>query len=118
MFEFSRSFIVIATLCAYLNFLKKSNNPFQMQMPNYFDYLSIFVDACENLVMVDDVATPLNPPVALVEKEELKETSLDVNVFQWSCKEEPSRRMVRTRADCLAWDRQLSPYLHVLVIYL
>jgi hypothetical protein len=29
----------------------------------------VFVDACENLVMADDVATPSNPPVSLVEKE-------------------------------------------------
>jgi hypothetical protein len=27
-----------------------------------------FVDAGENLVMADDVATPSNPPIALVEK--------------------------------------------------
>jgi len=46
-----------------------------------------FVNAGENLVMVDDVATPLNSLVAPVEKEELEETLLDVNVFQWLCKE-------------------------------
>jgi hypothetical protein len=65
-------------------------------VPNWFSYLSNFVDACKNLVMADDVATPLNPLVALVEKEKLEETLLDVNVSQWSCEEEPSRRMVRT----------------------
>jgi hypothetical protein len=42
----------------------------------------VFVDAGENLVMADDVATPSNPPVSLVEKEKLEETSLDVNVSQ------------------------------------
>jgi len=46
--------------------------------------------------MADDVATPLNPPVSLVEKEELEEAPLDVNVSQWSREEEPSRRVVRT----------------------
>jgi hypothetical protein len=51
--------------------------------------------------MANDVATPLNPPVALVDKEELEKTSLDevaleVNVSQRSCEEEPSRRVVRT----------------------
>jgi hypothetical protein len=41
----------------------------------------VFVNVGENLVMADDVATPSNPPVSLVEKEELKEAPLDVNVF-------------------------------------
>jgi len=68
--------------------------------------------------MANDVATPLNPLVALVEEEELKEASLDVNVFQRPCEEEPSKRMVRTRVDRSAWDRQLSPNPHVLTIYL
>ncbi len=68
--------------------------------------------------MVDDVATPSNPPVSLVEKEELEEASLDVNVSQWLREEEPSRRMVRTRVDRLAWDHRLSPNPHALTIYL
>jgi hypothetical protein len=46
-----------------------------------------FVDAGENLVMVDDVATPLDSLVAPVEKEELDEAPLDVNVSQWLCEE-------------------------------
>jgi len=87
-------------------------------VPNWFSYLSNFVDACKNLVMADDVATPLNPLVALVEKEKLEETLLDVNVSQWSCEEEPSRRMVRTYVDHLAWDRRLSLNPHALAIYL
>jgi hypothetical protein len=33
---------------------------------------SIFVDVGDNLVMADDVATPLNPLVAPVEQEELE----------------------------------------------
>jgi hypothetical protein len=50
--------------------------------------------------MADDVATPSDPPVAPVNKEEFEETPLDevaleVNVSQRSCEEEPSRRMVR-----------------------
>ncbi len=65
-------------------------------MPNCFGYLSVFVDASENLVMVDDVVMPLNPLVALVEKEKLEEASFDVNVFQQSREEEWSRRVVRT----------------------
>jgi hypothetical protein len=50
-----------------------------------------FVDAGEILVMADDVATPSNPPVALVEHEELEEAPLDVNVFQRPREEKPSR---------------------------
>jgi hypothetical protein len=67
-----------------------------MQVPNYFDYLSISIDANEHFVMVDDVATPSNPPIAAIEKQELEETPFDVNVSQWSCKEEPARRVVHT----------------------
>jgi hypothetical protein len=60
--------------------------------------------------MADDVATPSNPPIALVDKEELEETPLDevaleVNISQRSCKEEPSRKVVRTRVVRSAWDR-------------
>ncbi len=80
--------------------------------------LLVFVNAGENLVMADDVTMPSNPPVSLVEKEELEEAPFDVNVFQRSREEEPSRRVVRTRVDRSAWDRQLSPNPHALVIYL
>jgi hypothetical protein len=38
-----------------------------MQVPIWYNYLSIFVDASEILVMADDVATPSNPLVAPVE---------------------------------------------------
>jgi hypothetical protein len=41
--------------------------------------------------MADDVATPSNPPVALVDKEELEKAPLDVNVSQRPREEEPSR---------------------------
>ncbi len=73
--------------------------------------------------MTDDVATPLNPPITLVDKEELEEAlfdevTLEVNVFQRPREEEPSKRVVRTQVDCLAWDHQLSPNPHALVIYL
>jgi len=55
--------------------------------------------------MADDVTTPSNPPVSLVEKEELEEALLDVNVSQRSHKEEPFKRVVRTQVDRWAWDR-------------
>jgi hypothetical protein len=67
-----------------------------MQGPNYFGYPLIFVDVGENLVMVNDVATPLNPPITLVEQEELEKTPFDMNVSQWPCKEELSKRVVCT----------------------
>jgi hypothetical protein len=38
-----------------------------MQMPNCFGYPSIFVNAGENLVMADDVATPSYPLIAPIE---------------------------------------------------
>jgi hypothetical protein len=53
-----------------------------MQMPNCFGYPSIFIDACENLIMANDVVTPSNPPVALIKREELEEAPIDVNVSQ------------------------------------
>ncbi len=73
--------------------------------------------------MADDVATPSEPLVAPVDKEELEETPLDevaleVNVSQQSREEKPSRKVVRTRVVRLAWDRRLSPNPHALVIYL
>jgi hypothetical protein len=67
---------------------------------------SVFVDACDNLVMADDVVMPLNPPVATVDKEEFEETTFDrtsldevaleVNVSQRSREEKPSRRVVHS----------------------
>jgi hypothetical protein len=47
--------------------------------------LLVFVDASEDSIMVDDVATLTNPPVALVKKEKL-----NMNVSQRSHKEKPS----------------------------
>jgi hypothetical protein len=88
-----------------------------MQMLIWFGYLSVFIDACEILVMVDD-ATPSNPPVAPIEHEELEEVPLDVNVSQRPHEEESSRRVVRIRVDHSTWDRRLSPNPHALAIYL
>jgi hypothetical protein len=73
--------------------------------------------------MADDVATPSNAPVAPIDKEELEEVPLDevaleVNVFQQSREEEPSRKVVRTRVARSIWDRRLSLNPHALAIYL
>ncbi len=68
--------------------------------------------------MADDVPTPSNPPVALVEQEELEEAPLDMIVSQGPRKEELPRWVVRTRVDRSAWDRRLSPNPHALAIYL
>ncbi len=76
-----------------------------MQVLIWFGYLLVFIDAGEILVMADDVAMPLNPPVALVEQEELEEVLFDVNVSQRLHEEEPSKRVVRTRVDRSARDR-------------
>jgi hypothetical protein len=61
-----------------------------------FTTLFVFVDVGENLVVADDVVTLSNLPISLVEKEELEEALLDVNVFQQSRKEKLSKRMVCT----------------------
>jgi hypothetical protein len=42
---------------------------------------SVFVDTDDNLIMADDVVTPSNPPIAIVDKEELKEAMLDETPF-------------------------------------
>jgi hypothetical protein len=89
-----------------------------MQVPNCFGYPSVFVDACENLIMANDVATPSNLPIALVEHEEFEEALLDVNISQWSCEEKLSKKVVCIRIDYSAWDCRLSPNPHALVIYL
>jgi hypothetical protein len=76
MFGFSQKNSVTTTPHAYPNFLNKNNNPFRMQMPNCFGYLSIFVDVGENLAMVDDVTTPSNSLVAPIKKKSLKKHRL------------------------------------------
>jgi hypothetical protein len=87
-----------------------------MQVPNWFSYPSTFVDVGEILIMANDVVMPLNLPVAPVEQEKLERAPFDVNVYQRPCEKEPSKQVVRTRVDCSAWDHQLSPNPHALVI--
>jgi len=119
MFEFSWSFVITPTPYAYPNLLnKKTLTPSERKYHIVSSTFLVFVDAGENLVMADDVATPWNPLVSLVEKEELEEAPLDVNVSQQSCKKKLSKRVVRTWVDRSAWDRQLSPNSHALTIYL
>jgi hypothetical protein len=102
------------------NFLNKGKTFFECKCQIGSTTFRFLIDAGENLVMEDDVVTPSNPPVALVEKEKLEdasldeapldetpfdETPLDINVFQRLHEGEPSRRMVRTQVDRLTWDR-------------
>ncbi len=110
----SLPYLTLALIC----YNKKTSTPSKRRYHIVYATLLVFVDAGENLVMVDDVTTPSNPPVSVIEKEMLEEAPFDVNVFQWSCEEELSRKVVRTRVDRLAWDRQLSPNPHALIIYL
>jgi hypothetical protein len=63
---------------------KKASTPFERKYHIVSATLLVFVDAGEDLVMADDVATPSNPPISLVEKEELEEALLEVNVSQRS----------------------------------
>ncbi len=68
--------------------------------------------------MANDVATPSNPPISPIEKEEFEKTPLDMNVSQWLHEKKSSRRVVHTRVDHSAWDRRLFPNPHALTIYL
>jgi hypothetical protein len=64
--------------------------------------------------MADDVTTPSNPPIALVEKEKFEdapfdevafdEAPFDINVSQQSREEKPSKKVVHISIDRLAWD--------------
>jgi hypothetical protein len=89
-----------------------------MQVLIWFGHPSVFIDASEILIMAEDVVTPSNPPIAPVKQEELQEVPLDMNVSQRPHEEEPSKRVVRTRVDRLAWDCRLFPNPHALTIYL
>ncbi len=103
MFEFSWSSVVTPTSYAYSNLLnKKTSTPSERKYHIVSITLLVFVDVSENLIMADDVATPSNPLVSLVEKEEFEEAPIDVNVSQRSREKEPSRRVVHTRVDCSA----------------
>jgi hypothetical protein len=51
-----------------------------MQIPHCSATLLVFVDACENLVMVDHVIMSSNLSVSPVEKEKFEKMLLDVNV--------------------------------------
>jgi len=81
MFEFSWGSAVTPTPYAYPNLLnKKASILFERKYHIVYAALLVFVDVCENLVMVDDVVMPSNLPSSLVGKEKLEEASLDVNV--------------------------------------
>jgi hypothetical protein len=56
----------------------------------------VFVNAGENLVMADDVATPSNSSVAPIEQEKLEEVPFEVNVSQRLREEELTKRVVHT----------------------
>jgi len=84
---------------------KKTSTPSKRKYHIVSATFLVFVDACENLIMANDLAMPWNPSVSLVEKEELEKAPFDMNVSQRSREKEPSRRVVHSRVDRLAWDR-------------
>jgi hypothetical protein len=106
--------LTLALIC----YNKKASTPYERKYHIVSATLLVFIDAGENLVMADDVATLSNPLVSLVEKEELEEAPLDMNVSQRSREKKPSKRVVRIRVDCSTWDRRLSLNPHALAIYL
>jgi hypothetical protein len=69
-----------------LIYLINASTPFECKYQIIPDIPSDFVDIGENLVMADDVATPSNPLIMLLKKEELEKTLFHVNVFQRSHK--------------------------------
>jgi hypothetical protein len=75
---------------------KKTSTPSKRKYRIVSTTILVFVDAGENLIMADNVVTPSNPSISLIEKEKLEEAPLDMNVFQRSCEEKSSRKMVRT----------------------
>ncbi len=68
--------------------------------------------------MVDDATTPSNAPIVLVEKEELEETPLDVNVSQ--CPREANRLEKWCAPELIIQHRivEFSYNPHALTIYL
>ncbi len=78
--------------------------PFECKYQIVPTTLLVFVNASENLVMADDVVMPSNPPVMLIEEEELEETLFDVNVSQQLRDEEPFKKVVHIRVDHSTWD--------------
>jgi hypothetical protein len=119
MFKVSWGSAVTPTPYTYPNLLnKKASTPSKRKYHIVSATLLVFVDAGENLVMADDVVTPSNPLVSLIEKEELEESLLDVNVSQQLCEKKRSRRVVHIQIDCSARDHRLSSNPHALTIYL
>jgi hypothetical protein len=55
---------------------KRTSTPFERKHHIVSATLLVFIDAGENLI----IATPLNPLVSLIKKEELKEAPLNMNV--------------------------------------
>jgi hypothetical protein len=69
---------------------KKALTPSECKYPIVSTTFLVFVDVGENLVMADDVATPSNPLVSLIEKEKIEKALFDVIVSQRSHEEKPS----------------------------
>jgi hypothetical protein len=67
---------------ALICYNKKTSTPSERKYHIVSATLLVFIDVGENLIMANDVATPSNPSVSLVEKKELEEAPLHVNVSQ------------------------------------
>jgi hypothetical protein len=80
MSRFSCSLAVTTAHYANPNFLNRNINLLRMQIPSYFDYPFVFVDACEDSIMANYVIMPSNPLIVLIEDEKFEKTLLDINV--------------------------------------
>ncbi len=78
----------------------------------------VFVDVGEDLIMADDVVTPSNPSIAPIKEEAFEETLLDMNASLGSRDKESFQEVVCIQIDHSAWDCQLSPNPHALMICL
>ncbi len=78
----------------------------------------VFVNACEDSVMVNDVITRLNPLIVLVTEEKLEETSFYVKCFPTVTRRKIVQKSGVHLSCSFGMDHQLSPNPHVLTIFL
>jgi hypothetical protein len=68
----------------------KTSTSFECKYQIILATLFVFVNASEDSIMANDDVTPSNLLIALIKKEELEKTPLDMNVSQRPHEEEPS----------------------------
>ncbi len=84
--------------CAYLKFLDKNIILISNASPRLFCLIIILfsVDTSKDRTIMNDAITSSSLSVMPIQDEELEKTSIYVNVFQWSHKDKPIKRVVHT----------------------